>query len=175
VSWAEWAIVYAVAATNEDNTCEAGYDCGWCYEFDFTVSDQNFDAWIYNGQSFGHYSAGNGWYDNYPTDAVDGIVISPALFDEAEITSIEIEFSTAWTGANPQIALETYEHDTTIKTTTGTGLMVTITPDTPVTLTRFTLWLDAAIGGQEHFAGYVTKIRVRGLGTNPFGTSNCEA
>jgi len=175
VSWAEWATVYAVAATNEDNSCEAGYDCGWCYEFDFTIDDQDWAAWVYSGQSFGHYYTGLGWRDDYPTDPIDGLVISPPAFDEAEITSVQIDFSGAWGGDSPIIDLETYEHDTQIKRVTTTGTTVTITPDTPQTLTRFTLWFDPYLGNQAHMSVYVTKIRVRGLGTNPFGDSNCEA
>lgn len=145
----------------------------WCHLYDFTIDNQGWAAWTYNGQEFGHYYAGQGWTDNYPTDPIDGIVISPPAFDEATITRVIIEFSPSWGGASPYIALEQYEHSTLIKSSTATGAMVTIIPDTPVSLTRFTLWFDPYLGNQAHYDGYIAKIKVRGTGTNPFGTSNC--
>lgn len=172
VSWAEWATVYAVAATNEDNSCEAGYDCLWCYEWNFADNDQDWTAWFALGQYFGAYVEGEGWGDNYPAQARDGIVISPPAFTSSFIHSISVFTNNAWSGPSTSMSIEQFEHGTTIINTTTNGWTEhEFVVDT--TLSRFTVYGDVAAGTQQHWNGVITKIHIKGTGTNPFGESNC--
>lgn len=141
----------------------SGCDCGeWCYEFDFTLSDQGWEA---STTVDANYSTGNGW----GVGADQGVIFIKKTFSPtAAITSIRViasgiaaaggvgirspmPFQNAPTGDSDHIFTVTYS-----------GTEITAAFDS-----------NFAGGINPPYTGYITKVVVTGLGDNPFGTSNC--
>jgi hypothetical protein len=173
VSWMEWATVYAVAATNEDNSCEAGYDCGWCYLFDFTVDNGGWAA--YGDPAQATYVAGSYWSS---VDIVLGVqrricqIIK--TFDATDITYLKMVYDRTGGGTQYNAVAGVAIGGTSVpmdECTDGNDLIVEWSGSGSVTI----IYADVQSSHGE-YAGIarIKSIEVHGLGDCPFGTPNCE-
>jgi len=165
----------------ETGDCSLCPDCGWCYEFDFTIDDGSFsaarlDAWT----PVCSYVAGVGWVT--PSNQTRGLGDNAVqmqigrLLPDGHYTKVTVYGSVTW-GANTVFANDltlTFEFTPLTSITTGDDLPMewTGTFDTSSTHVK----VDGVIGyGATPPGGVctITKIRFEGTGDNPFGDDNC--
>lgn len=151
-------------------------DDEWCYEFDFTVSN---GGWATSGR--GAYGA-----DGFTSTAGAGANIGTGInisrnFSQSTITNVTMTYNLTAVGGvgafNPRTVVilrnsgtQTFRNDIE-NLTNGDGKQHTVNPNVNATTLELYLIIDQA----EPFAGSgrIYRVRVRGLGTNPFGNSNC--
>lgn len=159
----------------DDNYGEVEFDVEictgtWCYEFDFTVGQQGWTIPEFSGVPHAVYTSGSGFEHNaVPARARITIDLT---FDTARLISIE----TIRTGSTANIGVWIQGTDTTDLGNTGYNapLDSTIALD----VTRGDLRIDVRGTGDAGTGttvdGFLTTVRIRGTGENPFGSSNCE-
>lgn len=137
-------------------------DIGWCYEFDFTLSD---GGWVQAAAGNAQYVSGQGWKTS---TAVGIIFIKKAMTPGTAITSIRVVASaTAAAGGvgirSPMPFQNAPAGDSDfIFTVSYVGSEITAA-------------FDSNFGGGNNpaYTGAITKVVVKGTGTNPFGSDNC--
>jgi hypothetical protein len=144
--------------------------CGdWCYDFDFSTLDTQ--GWTIG--SYGEFNAGAapGVYSGTPAGGYDALnIISPA-FAATGIVSVEVF------GSAPPYTSGTRDVRDAASATKGLlfhdatgGAFDVLVPFNEVT-TQIIIYLTTS-GAAAH-SDRISRIRVRGIGANPFGASNC--
>jgi hypothetical protein len=148
---------------------------GWCYDFDFLTGDQNWAAdptWLDTSL----WTSGEGWSATYsgsgPGD--DGISIISPVFATRQLTSISIEFDSLWEGGTNPMCIARQASDLTLINNSGeVGVSVVVFSLGTTASSQINVVVDPFIGGKEAMTQKITRIRLEGLGTNPFGSDNC--
>ncbi len=164
----------------------------WCYKWDFTAGDGGWYASKPNSSysaALGAYSAGIGWTATSTTDSAGtktrGISLQVAA--STHITQVDVTYTIThgtfnFGGPGPR----TLSRDGTAtgrgtdfysnaSGTNGTNLVFSWTGDQDIT--ALNLLLQTSIrndAGAADGSATVTKIRLQGTGTNPFGSDNCS-
>lgn len=188
-TWSKWIFVGSLDVTRDCTSfCGAGL---WCYEFDFTVNNGSFTL-ADNGQwtpDFGVYTVA-GWQAAYSAgtqnDYANALEIERA-FSSSEITQVVMTYDFVLGYYNPTNPQKTFfmldsvsaspitqnaanpENDGIAKTIIWNGsymadyIKIRSTP---------AYWYNAGTG---HALGdaLVTKLKISGVGANPFGSDNC--
>lgn len=146
--------------------CEACDACDpeWCYEFNFLITDGTFVN--VSGSNYGNWSSGQGWVSELVSGSGGQSIWIKRDF-VATITRVEIDVT--WTntsGRNIQVNTQ----DTALITDVGAApLSHTFTWDGLRGATQLVLNPSGGAGNVVR----ITRLLVRGTGTNPFGTDNC--
>jgi hypothetical protein len=157
-------------ARESGNNCDA-CDCedGWCYTFDFTLSD---GGWTPATGYQSNYVAGEGWTwgDTLNKDRA----FIKRSFAMTTYTSIEIEISTPMTG---NARYWWFCNNANIGCTRQGALTTS-----QVIVARTGSWTTNILSlGFENsstnpatpFNGYIKRVTLAGPGANPFGENNC--
>ena len=163
------------AITGDCSDCE----CGWCYEFDFTVSDGGWVAATAGFGAEGIYVPASGWQMSaLQDDGCSGhgyLSISYALGLTADnITGLELWWSNPNPDAGTQFfdqvlsgALELRQDLSAEIANANPSFDVTAASCDTVRLVNF------QCGQNALFPFLISKVRFSGVGTNPFGSDNC--
>jgi len=141
---------------------------GWCYTWDFISSN---GGW--SGDYGVNWVSGSGWTDTGAT--YDAVSLTRNLGAECNITSATFEFSGAWNGNNPKIWVRKGDPQYSPEiTTTATGSsQITVSGNLSLT-GNINVVADRQVGDTQRFNGlFLTRLTLRGSGTNPFGSNNC--
>lgn len=136
----------------------------WCYEFDFLTVDGGFAN--VSGSNYGNWVSGQGWVsETVPGSGGQSIWIKRDFV--SVITRVEIDVTwTNTTGRNIQVNTQ----DTAlISDVGGAPLSHTFTWDGLRSATQLVLNPSGGTGNVVR----ITRLLVRGEGTNPFGADNC--
>lgn len=139
------------------SVCEC--DETWCYEFDFTAEDGDWDV------LYGSWSSGIGWSGTAAGSGVS-IVIYKAGLPEFNLTHIEVDIEAAGT-ANIAVILDDV-----------TGIAVandapTGSYDWDGDYTAGKITLNPSSGSSQGANVVMTRVLFSGTGANPFGADNC--
>lgn len=140
----------------------------WCHVFDFTVSDGGF----YIDPSFnrGVYVPGVGWQTNYVPNSYSMVVRKD--FVSTSIISMEYTYTLTGLGGSDVNALLYWD---------GTWKVYGVT-ELPVigvdqlfeqVVDKTTTAIAMNPNGANNVTSTITRIEIRGTGTNPFGADNC--
>jgi len=160
------------SATADCSDC----DCGWCFTLDFTLTDGSEWGWtVPGGGTGGTWVSGTGWVGTFS----DSNSVSRLALDQ--VIGIDVLTSYAFTytktdggGANNvnhqriygAAGITLFADNTN---TFGTDLTKTITGDFEG-VTELDISMNS---GTNSATIIVSQVVYKGLGTNPFGTSNC--
>lgn len=146
--------------------------CEWCYEWDFTVSD---GGWVENptlGEGRAVYETGVGWASQGGSGG-RVLDIQKSIPDGTTITELDFWWHT-------DVAPENIHGNPYYDNQSGWIYNGTNTSGQWVRTGQATANLLGLLSGNGTGSGvgngahyWVTKARVFGVGTNPFGTSNC--
>lgn len=179
-------LVGAVGMSNAGVALEAAADCdececAWCYTW---LSGDGFSpAWTL---TYGTYDGGNDRINGVHTNPVTGntcLIQAKINFASTTITFYEVEFavkSVSTAGGNSYAIGN--------GTVYGTNVFDIISPSPQNVETTYVLggdsfpgaltdlWIQLGVPSLNSLATYnrVTKITIKGVGTNPFGETNCE-
>jgi len=152
--------------------------CGWCYQFDFGADDGGFTSQVIGGCNYAEYSD-TGWHENPfgvscspPTN--NGYVFIDKTFTSTPLTRIRV-----WILANSESQIVNM-----ILRVSGSNVYTSslTTFDTIGVYHVYSFEIPTISADEmlvESFAAtsldyYITKIRVNGEGTDPFGVDNCS-
>lgn len=145
--------------------CES-CDCDpeWCHEFDFLTTNGSFQN--VSGSNYGSWVSGQGWVSELVSGSGGQSIWIKRDFT-ATITRVEIDVTwTTGSGRNIQVNTQ----DTQLITDVGSApLSHTFTWDGLRGATQLVLNPSGGAGNVVR----ITRLLVRGTGTNPFGTDNC--
>lgn len=151
-------------------------DCGevWCYEYDFTASQQGWT--IRNLPPLkGRYTANVGFQQAVAWQSNDSIsVFSPSFV--GTITEVTVFFNPALSGTSPRIFLykDAFGGENLIGELSGGGTEKVFDNLNVAVTGGIAMDVDPFAGNFQQWAGAISKVRVRGIGTNPIGENNCE-
>lgn len=152
----------------------SGCACAWCYTFDATASDGGWTPVVISALNFAVYSAGNGWGARIQSDGCANHAywyIEKALGTAVvNLTSIEVTYASAIGSfdsrpmyqflSGTQVAASSFDN--------GSATLHTA-PLSATSTDKLRIGLSKCSMTQL----YITRITVRGFGTNPFGVDNC--
>jgi hypothetical protein len=157
----------------------------WCYEFDFALTNGGWTASL-DGFYEGLWSAGSGWTPNTGTDAGGDLrrimdILSPT-FASTTITEIDMLFdyvggyfnadSLAYRISYNGGVLMNVQHSAA---TDGTNKLFSWTGS--LAMTRLELYIQTDFGFVSPHSptgsALLKRVTIKGVGTNPFGSSNC--
>lgn len=157
------------AATTGD--CDGCGDCTWCHEFDFTASAHSFVALTNQYGTYGTYGSGIGWQAVHfgPPDFTDQEQIYITRnFSNVGVTKIEVEGTCGTVLGQPTTAITLIPSGQQIGLVQGPHTYE-FTDD--LVLSSFSIvWTNT--GGSSP-SDVITKLRLYGVGSNPFGLDNC--
>jgi hypothetical protein len=165
-------------ALDDGADCDFCADCpepptGWCYTFDFTLSD---GGWELNENPRGEWINGVGWSKTSWENQICGIYIVREFTEtvvtrvDAEVTLISADgnrISRSWVVNNDVVQFEPFE-------STATGTDMTLTGEGNATADRIDITLKTRNGGcLPGTEAIIKSVTVWGEGVNPFGEDNC--
>jgi len=144
---------------------------GWCYRFDFTLSQL---AWVINTDpvTFGKYTASVGFQQNDDFTPVDAIEITSPSINRV-LTNVKIFFDPSLTGSNPNIIGYRDGFTELMFNQSFSGATFSVNLTEGLFVNTLNLDVDPNFGGQQQWTGTIVAIELSGTGTNPFGTDNC--
>lgn len=160
--------------------------CGWCFEWDFTIASGDWDAYFDTARNVnrGTWTPG-GWRATYlPPPGTESTELMIRKVFSGTVTQIDVTYTRTMGvngGATDQLVRNSpngYYNGTVFGTTASTSgtRTWTITGTFSIT-TELTLWMFAALrtsgSGNPGGSLTVTKVRLQGTGSNPFGANNC--
>lgn len=161
----------------QTGVCTACTGCGWCYEFDFTVSNGGFTAVVAGSLTEGHWVSGQGWVSNGQNDSCSNHHYIAIYLNVPggipDLTEAYVEW--AINNANGSAYFLDQDLGSTIvrRTSFSTAQAAQPTALLPLvstpTATRVALVAFTCSSTGET----VSKLRLRGSGSNPFGADNC--
>jgi len=168
------AYVYAKSPTAVCELCDQCSEDEWCYEFDFTMLDGGWTAPSVSSPNTGQVSvwvSGQGWVGYYHVPLGDDVnnVIDRAM-TECTITSISVT-STGTGDCDP--------YGCEIRISTDGGQLSSISP---IAAGQSTVgWTGETTATSLRIMRYesgtspstISRVVLRGTGTNPFGGDNC--
>lgn len=152
-------------AVGDCSACDA-----WCYEFDFTVSDQGFVA-TGAPSTAGVYVAGQGWAASN-VSIWKNVNIKRYGMTPAVVTHAEIDFyvSNGWSSGQSGYLNDNGTWTFNIYPWSAGENTVAQDVSAPAT-TDLNAYLN--LDANQGQTGYIRRIRYSGTGPNPFGTDNC--
>lgn len=138
----------------------------WCYEWDFTTSQQGFVT-----QYGTTYETGQGFVDG---SQPDGAYIYKTDLPEYVAEKVEIEFNENWGGNNPGVYAGDVYPPETYELSSGASGTTVIVMNGELSGTTLSIGADRWVGNVQHFGTIrLAKVRLFGAGINPFGDDNC--
>lgn len=146
----------------------------WCYIYDFTLSDYDWEIYAPSGNARGKYVSGQGF--THADSSLNGYIqLNSAAFDTSTVTSVELNISTPLAGPVHTIEVimpDRFGTNYNLSSDTATDFIIPIDP--PIDTTGMFINVDSDDADDTDFpVGYLTRITLRGTGANPFGSSNC--
>lgn len=144
--------------------------CGWCYTFDFTLSD---GGWSADSRGSGAiYDGAAGWGSQY-ADRITGTYIHLLLSSSAVVTHVQMTFNVIEPTTN-YVLFGRLDGDggfTDVHSASGGGV---VNWSGEATVNELGLQVGNCTDcDSEEGASHITKATFRGTGTNPFGDNNC--
>lgn len=140
----------------------------WCHEWDFTGTG------ALNG-----WTIDQGFRDpdgvSSPTANTDNLVIILSTIPATQFTSIEFVFNAAFTGTSPRVVVDENINFTQPWLVSLTGAQAsTFSLSLEQELTTFAVNIDRYVNSHQYFGSLrLQKIRLYGVGAQPFGVNNC--
>lgn len=182
----------SVAGANDGASCADCPSCAdvWCYEFDFTVSDQGFTTYTNafltaNSLAGGEYMGGEGWQmtqvPGYPNTRHTLAIHFGDMPDLSQLQTVEWFYY--YSGLEVH-SLHGYIGEFDIDGSSGNQHVEDLEQQSPGGPTEHyqVMNISPALTGNLFTAGIaqdygtvgiLRKLRLRGTGTNPFGADNC--
>lgn len=146
-------------------------DCGWCYEFDFTLSDGDWQIFVGGSPtaSYATYVSGEGWRSNFfPTPFHDNVQALIVYIDFPPTTLTRIGWEEHGFGGS-NVSNELYA-DSVLSDLRASG-SPWVGNEGWQTICFYLQWFPDPTDSSPIF---LTKVRINGLGENPFGDDNCS-
>jgi hypothetical protein len=164
--WGYGGVNTAAALKLNTGVC-TGCGCVWCQTFDFTLSDGGFV--VLSGFNAA-YIPGTGWQSQ--ASGGNDILEIKRTFTSTFITDLEVTYTTGHAASGGTRSTENWNVGGVVghlPLNSGTGTFTT-TQAPNYAMDRLDVYLDTA---SAHNKNTITKIVLKGTGTNPFGASNC--
>jgi len=155
-----------------DDNCDFCDDV-WCYEWDLTLEDGGMSIAAFPS-SYGVWTSGVGWESQNAGGGNELLQIARVLSEDTDFTSMEIDLNCITNNDNNNGAVY-LDHSTVgvAKITWSSLHLGTFTLGSgefsPYASDEY--GMSIGNGGNGHFA--VTRLKLTGNGTNPFGENNC--
>jgi len=149
--------------------CDDCDDCGWCYTFDFELSD---GGWFQDEQQVsgcGEYRTGIGWGSSF-NGSVRGVYINTIFPMSADITHLEMQ----WEVSSPYTSAQGY----TVASGAYTTRFSVSAGDLAAGWEGTANTSEIAVSVGNNASGntgdaIIKRVTIRGTGVNPYTTDNC--
>lgn len=148
-------------------------DVPWCYEFDFTLGSYEADGWSARNPGESTYVGGTGWQGDGASGNTSRDVIKLALPAPCLLTEVE-----AWGHVEEGVSWYGYQSVFNQGGNLSSPVINSINLDAHWTGSKTnctTIGIYWSSGANWNYGthGTITKVRLHGVGYNPFGVSNC--
>jgi len=155
-----------------DDDCD--YCDEWCYTFDFTLNDGDWDPVVISGLDFAVYSSGNGWSVRTQNDGCSNHSYMYMTFPISadNISRCEIEFADS-IGSFDVALFDQLLSGTLVQRSAfanGDAVVHSTGDVTPVIVDHIGITLNKC---DTPSGWYTVRATFHGLGVNPFGSDNC--
>jgi len=148
--------------------CSGCEPAGWCYDFDFTESEAGWSALFGEGIS---WIPGTGWQSSYDVGTGQSCDIT-ITFDSAALTRVEVVFNAGQDSDGVRQFRVENDSGTTVALLSQTAGAHDDVVDVSVTETTLIAVIEnyPGVGASPNT---ISRIRLHGTGTCPFGDPNC--